>query len=115
RRARGRAYRLHVKLLQPRAARGEFVDVGRFDVAAVKADVGPPLIVGQDEKDIWPRGLRRLGRPEQARTGQPRYDDTKCDSVKAGATHVLARKGTRLRAGKPGVGSFQPFAPGRHR
>src|SRR5437773_379951 len=60
RRPRGRADRLHVERLQPSARRREFVDVRRFDLAAVEADVGEAEIVGQEVDDVWARSRGEL-------------------------------------------------------
>ena len=60
RRADGR----HVEAVEPDALRGDAVDVGCGDVAAVEADVTPAEVVGDDEHDVGrPLRPRPLGLP----------------------------------------------------
>src|SRR5262249_11044562 len=55
RRPRRRAHGLDVELLEPRALSGEIVEGRRFDVRAVKADILPAQIVGDDVYDVRTR------------------------------------------------------------
>jgi hypothetical protein len=41
-----------VELGEAQAASGEFVEVGRFDLAAVAAEVGEAHVVGHDEEEV---------------------------------------------------------------
>ena len=64
RRSRLRTERLGVEFLEPGAAGGERVDVGRLDVGAVVADVLPTLIVGDDVDDVGRLSCARGGAHE---------------------------------------------------
>src|SRR5262249_54967375 len=66
RRPRRRAKRLGGELLEPGPVRGELVDVGGADVRAVKPDVLPAQVVGDDVEDVRPGGLGAAGSAEDA-------------------------------------------------
>src|SRR5262249_20420201 len=55
---RGGAHRLNIKLFKASPIVREFVDVRRFDIGAVKADVFPAKVIGYDVDDV--RSRRRL-------------------------------------------------------
>lgn len=76
-----RADRRHVEAIEPDALRGDAVDVGCGDIAAVEADVAPAEVVGDDEHDVGrPLRPRPLGLPGQ-RTAEQEDDRREHDPV----------------------------------
>ena len=75
RRPRRRAHRLSVELLETRALLRQRIDIRRLDVGAVKADVLPPEVVGDDVDDVGARRLLlsggRGGRHQRRRRQNP--------------------------------------------
>jgi len=69
-RARRRTHGLNVKVLEFGAGGGEAIEVRGFDRGTVPADVGPAVVVGENENDIGARGGRRGRR--RGETGPPR-------------------------------------------
>ena len=55
-RARRRTHGLNVKLLEFRAGGGESIKVRGFDFGTVPTDVGPAVVIGENENDIRSQG-----------------------------------------------------------
>ena len=84
------ALRRVVELGEAQAARGEFVEVGRFDLAAVATEVGEAHVVGHDEEEIR---LPRKGRVQE--------DECRKEGEKE--LHVKPKWDCTVNAGKHGM------------
>ncbi len=76
---RGAATAGVIKLRKPHAAAGEGIEVGRFDFAAVTADVAPAHVIGHRDDDVGPR---RFG-CENSLCKQAKAHDKKKDAIHA--------------------------------